>query len=290
MERRQWMWLLAIAAAVATSVYYHLLLINRLEQTSALFIGIPALIAAICVLTPKPRTATGTAVKSVTLFLCIAGAFLGEGFICILMASPLFYLIAVLIGRARDRDTSRGHVLSCVIILAALPLSIEGVLPVLSLARQEAVTAERVIPASSQAVESALSTPPRVNGTLPFYLRLGFPRPVSAALSGTSPGDRYIIRFAGGEGKPGDLVLEVAEHRPGLLSFRALSDTSHVAHWLSWEESKVEWQTVDASHTRVRWTLRYRRLLDPAWYFRPWERYAVRLTAEQLITDAATPR
>ena len=159
MEKRQWMWLLAIAAAVAASVYYHLLLMNRLEQTSALFIGIPALIAAICVLTPKPRTATGTAVKSVTLFLCIAGAFLGEGFICILMASPLFYLIAVLIGRARDRDTSRGHTLSCVIILAALPLSIEGVLPVLSLARQEAVTVERVIPASSQAVDRLFPLP-----------------------------------------------------------------------------------------------------------------------------------
>jgi hypothetical protein len=69
-----------------------------------------------------------------------------------------------------------------------------------------------------------------------------------------------------------------------------VSDTSHVAHWLKWEESTVEWFAVDSTHTRVQWTLRYRRLLDPAWYFAPWERYAAGLTADQLIQDAATPR
>jgi hypothetical protein len=41
--------------------------------------------------------------------------------------------------------------------------------------------------------------------------------------------------------------------------------------------------------TRVTWTLRYRRGLDPAWYFGPWERYAVRLAAAYLIESVATP-
>lgn len=179
---------------------------------------------------------------------------------------------------------------SCVAILIAIPLSSEGTRPALSFAREEVVIAERVIPASPQQVEASLSSAPRLNGALPLYLRLGFPRPVSVTISGTAPGDTYRVHFAGGEGKPGDLVLQVAEHRAGLVSFRAVSDTSHVAHWLKWEQSTIEWQEVDASHTHVRWTLRYRRLLDPAWYFRPWDRYAVHLTAEQLITDVATPR
>jgi uncharacterized membrane protein len=290
MEKRQWIWLLVIAAAVAASVYYHLLVSQRLEQTSALFIGIPALIAAICVLTPKPQSATGTALKSVTLFLCIAGAFLGEGFICIIMAAPIFYLVAILIGRARDRESKSAQVLCSLLILAAIPMSTEGVKSDLSFAREEVVSVESVIAGTSDQVEAALAATPRLNGELPFYLRLGFPRPASVNNSGLAPGMRYSIHFAGGEGKPGDLVLEVTDHRPGRLSFRALSDNSHVAHWLKWEESSVEWSALDATHTRVTWTLRYRRLLDPAWYFRPWERYAVRLTAEQLIQDAATPR
>lgn len=287
-KKQQWIWLLIIIAAAAASLYYRLLTSNQLEQTSALFIGIPALIAAICVMTPKPDSATGTAVKSVTLFIGISGILLGEGFICILMAAPLFYLVAVIIGELRDRK--RGQMLSCVAILLAIPMSSEGTRPALSFAREEVVSAERVIPASPQQVEAALSSMPRLNGELPFYLRLGFPRPVSVMANGTAPGETYRIHFAGGEGKPGDLVLQVAEHRAGVMSFRVVSDTSHVAHWLKWEQSTVEWQQVDVSHTRVRWTLRYRRLLDPAWYFRPWERYAVHLTAAQLITDAATPR
>src|SRR4051794_16468700 len=103
MDKRKVGWLIAIAAAAAASVFYHVLLTHRLEQTSALFIGIPALIAAICVLTPEPKSATGTAMKSITLFLCIAGAFLGEGFICIIMAAPLFYMVGLIFGIAEDR-------------------------------------------------------------------------------------------------------------------------------------------------------------------------------------------
>lgn len=294
MEKRQITWLIAIAGAVAGSVFYHVLLMHRLEQTSLLFIGIPALIAAICVLTPQPQSATGTAVKSLTLFLCIAGAFLGEGFICLLMAAPLFYLIAIVIGisadRSRKKNSAGGQVISCLLLFALIPMSSEGVKPGFSLPREETVSAERIVTARPQQIESTLAAPPRTNGDLPIYLRLGFPRPVSATGTGLNLGARRVIHFAGGEGQPGDLVLEVAEHAENRVRFRVLSDTSHVAHWLLWENSEVEWNAIDASHTRVRWTLRYRRLLDPAWYFGPNERYAARLTAAQLIQDAATPR
>ena len=138
------------------------------------------------------------------------------------------------------------------------------------------MSAERVLAATPDQVNATLADPPRINGTLPLYLRMGFPRPVNAIIEGTGVGARETIHFAGGEGKPGDLVLEVTERTDSRLRWRSISDTSHVAHWLKWEESKVEWTAVDASHTRVRWTLRYRRLLDPAWYFAPWERYAPR--------------
>jgi len=295
MEKRQLIWLTVIAAAVAASVYYHVLLMNRLEQTSALFIGIPALIAAICVLTPKPQSATGTALKSVTLFLCLAGALLGEGFICILMVAPIFYFFAIIVGLTEDRGRrnkakNSAHVLSCLLLLGLVPMSTEGVRPSLSFPREEAVSVERIVQSSPQQVEVALAAPPRLDGRLPLYLRLGFPRPVRVTGTTLEPGSNHVIHFAGGEGKPGDLVLTVTEHQPGFLRFHAIADSSHVAHWLAWEESEIEWTGLDASHTRVRWTLRYRRLLDPAWYFGPWERYAVRLTAAQLIEDAATPR
>jgi hypothetical protein len=39
----------------------------------------------------------------------------------------------------------------------------------------------------------------------------------------------------------------------------------------------------------VTWSLRYRRMLDPAWYFGPMQRYANQLTAGYLIDTLATP-
>ena len=98
-----------------------------------------------------------------------------------------------------------------------------------------------------------------------------------------------MIHFAGGEGRPGDLVMQVAESEPGHIRFVAQSDNSKIAHWLTWRSSEVRWNAVDADHTEVSWTLNFRRDLDPAWYFRPWERYAVRLAAEYLIENNAVP-
>ncbi len=103
------------------------------------------------------------------------------------------------------------------------------------------------------------------------------------------PGDLRSVHFAGGEGHPGDLVLRVVESGAGNARFEVVSDKSKIAHWLDWEYSDVTWHPIDANRTQVEWTVGYRRLLDPAWYFRPWERYAVRVSADYLIRANATP-
>ncbi len=168
-------------------------------------------------------------------------------------------------------------------------MSFEGTRPALSFPREETVRAESIVDAPAADVERALAASPRVDLPLPFYLRLGFPRPVEARGEGLRKGDLRRIHFAGGEGAPGDLMLEVSEAAPGHVHFRAVSDRSKVAHWLAWEACEVEWAAMGLRRTRVVWTLHFRRALDPAWYFRPWERYAARLAAEYLIRANATP-
>jgi hypothetical protein len=93
----------------------------------------------------------------------------------------------------------------------------------------------------------------------------------------------------GMEARTGDLTLDLEEARAGLMRWRAVSDTSHMTHFLRFRESVVAWEPIDAQTTRVTWTLRYERDLDPAWYFGPMERYAARLAAEYLIDAVATP-
>jgi hypothetical protein len=280
-------------AITAGCLLYRILVLKRLEQTALLFAGIPALLAVIVACTPRAKTLIGGTLKATTFFLLLSGPLLGEGFICILMAAPIFYAVALGIAGTitliqKSAKNRKHNILPCLVLIVILPMTLEGSRPALSFDREEAVTARRVVNATTDEVESALSQSPRTNLSIPFFFK-SFPRPTEAQGQGLRPGDLRRVHFAGGEGHPGDVTLRVVESGPGHARFEAVSDKSKIAHWLTWEYADVKWQRIDASHTQVEWTLGYRRLLDPAWYFRPWERYAVRISADYLIRANATP-
>jgi hypothetical protein len=287
--RAQWGVVILILAVTAASIAYRLLVIGRLEQTSLLFIGIPGLLAIVLATTPKAKTAKGAILRGTTLALLLSGPVLGEGFICIMMAAPLFLLIALVVGLLADRRDSRKPTTLFCLAVVLVPMSIEGTSGRLSFDRSETVRVSRVVRGAPSQVAEALAQVLRTDAPLPAYLRAGFPRPTAAAGSGLAIGAGRSIHFAGGEGHPGDLTLRVEESRDGHVRFTVVSDTSKIAHWLEWKSSDVDWSAVDADHTRVTWTIRFDRRLDPAWYFRPWERYAVHLAADYLIQANATP-
>jgi hypothetical protein len=270
---------------------YRILVHHRLEQTSLLFVGIPATLAILVSLTVKPKSATGVILAVITIALCMSGILLGEGFICILMASPLFYTVGVIIGLLIDYAKKRKQqtTMTCLLLLAFVPISFEGVSPRFSLAREEVVSAERIVNGNPQRVEANMAQSLNIGQPLPMFLRLRFPVPTEAHGSGLHRGDVRVVHFAGGEGNPGDLTVQVKETRTGYVRFETVSDKSKIAHWLTWRSAEFEWQALDSSHTLVRCTVKFRRDLDPAWYFRPWERYAVRLAADYLIRANATP-
>jgi hypothetical protein len=290
-----------IVAVAIGAIAYRVIISHNLQQTAALFIGIPAVLAIVVVFGVSPDSASGIACKAVTIGLLVSLLFLWEGMLCVLMSAPLFYAIAIAISyamrEARDAD-KRGKITlrSCVILLVIVPMSLEGVTEFTTVNRQESVAASQMVAASSDAVERALFEPPRFDRLRPLYLGAGFPSPVATRIEHNSEETRWVIQMRGGEmlltgmePRMGNLTLRLEEARPGLVRWRAISDTSHMTHFLIWREIEVQWHAVDASTTRVTWTLRYLRGLDPAWYFGPMERYAARLAAGYLIDSVATP-
>ena len=203
----RWTLIFLILAVSAGTVMYKLTVREHLEQTSLLFVGIPAILAIILALTPKAKTALGAILKGLTVALLLSAPLLGEGFICIVMASPIFYGVGILIGVLVDENRKyRQTTLSC-LVLVLLPMSIEGGSPVLSFNREETVQASRIINASAEQVELAISRSPHTDLPLPLYLRMGFPRPTEAKGEGLQVGAPRSIRFAGGETRPSDLHL-----------------------------------------------------------------------------------
>jgi hypothetical protein len=284
-----WVVALVVASACGAALYWWSIH-EHLGQSSAMFIGVPAVLAILLAMTPKAKTVKGGIVKGITLALLIVAPLLGEGYLCILMASPLFYALGILVGGAVDIDRrKRSKTLSCV-ALVLLPMCLEGTTPELSLNRHETVEAVKAVDGSADAVTQMLSLSPRVDTALPGFLRIGFPRPLEAHGEGLEVGAMRTIHFAGAEGDPpGDLVMRVAERRPGYVRFETVSDGSKLTQWIRWTSSEVEWKQVDAGRTEVKWRIHFDRQLDPAWYFTPWERFAVKDAAGYLIEANARP-
>ena len=111
----QWGLAAFVVVGAVGSIAYRVIHDLRFEQTSALFIGLPALLAIGLALSPPPKTASGIVMKGITFFLLLSGALLAEGFICIIMAAPIFYFVGFLISvpidwyirRAKNRSPAR---------------------------------------------------------------------------------------------------------------------------------------------------------------------------------------
>ena len=280
--------MLALAGVVAVgSAAYRLIVHHHLEQTSVLFIGLPTLLAMLLVIAPPAKTMVGGVMKGIAFMLLLSGPLLGEGFVCILMASPIFLLVGLVVAViAQNAKRDRGLAVRCC-LLVLLPMSLEGTSDRLSFGRSERVEATAVVAGSESEVRERMARSPRVALGLPVYLKMGFPRPEWAVGDGLAVGDLRTIHFVGGEGMPGDLVMRVTGATVRSARFEVASDGCEgmhsLGHWVKLRESEVRWEAVDAGHTRVTWAIAYDRKLDPAWYFGPWERYGVGLAARYLI-------
>ena len=287
---------LILALALGT-LGYRAIMGAGLDQTAALFVGLPAMLAIVVATGQPARTVTGLILRVMTIGLLLSGIVLGETLVCLVVASPLVYFIGIMIGvpidnsrRRKGRGQSSGGPMAVVgLVLLA---SIEGVFPGFAFPTAGSVTAVRQLEVAPREVAAALAATPRFDAPLPLPLRVGFPRPVAAFGDGLGIGDTRTVTFKGddhyGATHIGDLILEVTERAPGRVVFTVSTDRTRVAQWLRWDRAVVTWRA-SGSGTSVSWRLDYERRLAPAWYFAPVQHVAARVAAAYLIDTLAVP-
>lgn len=279
--------------AAAASVLYRVLVLGNVEQTALMFIGLPTALALILALLPAAKSATGMIMKGITLFLLVLGILFIEGFICILMAAPFFYAIGFIVGIFADQARAKREFekrFRLVVLPVLALMSLEGITGALSFPREDSVTVSRWTALSPAGARDRVGQVPELAlSELPGFLKLGFPAPHGIRGDGLEMGDEWVIHFAGGEGKPGDLTARVVESGLERVVVARVKDTSHIAHWLDWQDAAWAFAP-DGAGTRVTLTMRYRRLLDPAWYFKPFERYGVRRAGEYFLEQILKER
>lgn len=295
---------LAVAGFVTLAVFcalYRLLVFEQAEQTVLLFVGLPAWLGVMVALTPPARSATGVALQIVTLALLLSGVLLGEGFVCILMAAPLFYGIALSIGILVDIGNGRApwstgprathaRPRNLLAVLPALLLLLEERIEGFSFPRDDEVTVTVSVASSPEEVEKTLSQQPKLqNMHLPMYLSLGFPKPVAIEQTGITLGDEMVIHWDIGDVHPRFQRFRVTERGPQRVLLSLVEDSSPIAHWLTWTEKEITWEAAPDGTTRVSWTNRWRRALDPGWYFGPAERLAMRQATSVQLAVTVVP-
>ena len=180
-------WSVKFALTLAACVAILLYLILRgwqLTDTAALYVGLPIILALTIAFTRPARSVTASALKAMTIFLLLSAPILQEGFICILMAAPVFYTITAVVGLIIDSRRKREKRLdtlmdSPIAITLLVLLSLEGTHEYLSFERFNEITETKVVAADVQTVVDQLARSPSFDGDTPLLARL-FPKPVRA--------------------------------------------------------------------------------------------------------------
>jgi hypothetical protein len=294
----QWKLFFAVLVIGCAGLIYGYLRRKGLDQSAALYLGLPLLLALGLSLTPPDKSATGATMKGMAIAMLLAAPVFQEGYICILFASPLFFAVGLIIAAAidwsRKRRDKKGNLQSAFVATAIALMAMEGVTPETSFPREHEVVVSKVVAAPIEAVRTALAEPPVLGKSKPFFLRI-FPYPVSIEGDGLAVGDTRRATFVAYKHIfwnriEGTAVFKVTEASERRIAFELASDTSYVAHYLGWKRSEVELAPAPNGGTLVTWRLSFHRKYDPYWYFGTLQKYAVGLVAEELIDHAATPR
>lgn len=250
---------------------------NRQEflATGIYFVLIPGLLAALVSLIPLSRNQTGMGLfRGTTIGILASAIVLREGFICVLIALPLVLPIAGLAVYS-VRSIRRGRQLMIPLLL--IGLSGEGI--VFHPPTHIDVTRERTVEASWSQVDEIFQRPASLPTIEPLLLRAGFPTPIAVDGDTSRVGDRTVVRFDGG----GRLELVLVERNQRSLTWEVVNDTTPIAGWLALRLVTVEWDDTEwddasdrrADSTELRVAIRFERILAPAFYFDPIERWGV---------------
>ena len=282
-NKKMSLYLVLIIVLIIAHFAFRLLNDIDIEQTSILFVGIPALITLLIVKYAKtPKSAYGVVFLTMTIFLLLSSVLLGEGTICIIMMAPIFYAVAAVIVFLYESFKDSNTTLKVFIILPALLIMGQGH----QIGREAEIKEIKTVQIINGTHNiSNLEKSPNFLKELPRFFKMGFPKPISIEGTGMNIGDYRKIAFESNTKGIGILHLAIDTKTKNSISFKIINDDTHINHWLTWKQIKVSTQTNNNNTTTVTWTSHYRCDLGPSWYFQPIEDYGVNLMNEHLISS-----
>lgn len=265
-----------LLAAMLASLFANFLNDENFTNTGIYFVVIPGLIAIILSLLPFFPTQTGFGVFRATMIAIFASAIVvREGFICVLLASPLIALVVGLITYASRQ--SRKNRTSAVLALPMLLLlgAAEGTL--YEFASTITVEETRQLDISSEDLVASLAEPAVLPEIEPLLFALPFPEPTSFEGSGLELGSTRRIDFSDG----GAIDLEISSVTETSVTWTFVETTTSLDEWMTIHHATASW-TENSNGVELTIEIEFDRELAPAFYFDPVQRWGVGELAEVL--------
>jgi len=172
--------------------------------------------------------------------------------------------------------------------LLIIIVSVEGLTDTTSFPREEVITRTHILNLTPEDIHANLARPVHLDAKRSIFLSI-FPLPdrVDApkfAQGATHKAFFTYRRWGFTNVHKGETHLHMKTVKPLLIETEVTKDTSYFSHYLTVHGTKIEMIPLAGSRTQVSLTIRYRRKLDPAWYFGPLQRRAIGESADYLLT------
>ena len=238
----------------------------------------------------SPARRYGRHLRDATIVMLASSALLFEGFLCVLFFMPIYYLmvtIGFLFSWLADRDGGGGHAGAYAIPVVVVLLATEGLTGATTLPRYKEATYTQVVPGSVESLKANMARPIAFEAKRHWFLWL-FPMPTRVEAGTLKAGDVHRLHFVYRRWfltnvQRGDMAIRIAEVGPSRIRTEIVQNDSYLSHYMKIDGTEVRFRELGGGRTRVSLTVKYHRLLDPAWYFGPMEQFAAEQSARYLI-------
>ena len=276
------------------------LLDSRFANSALLYVAIPFIVSFLLFqFTDKPEKSSIARrylshFRDATIVMLATSAFLFEGFLCVLFFMPIYYLgisIGFLFetipgkGGKHDKNKLRASIIPLIVAVMAM----EGVAPSTTFERQNEVTRVSIVDLSIDELKANMALPIALPKKRALFLSV-FPLPVDVKAGSLNPGDVHKLKFIYKKWfftnfQEGDFDLRIDAVEANEVRTSVVANTSYLAHYLKIKNTRIVFDELSDGRTQISLTIWYDRLLDPAWYFGPMQRYAVEQSGDYFIAS-----
>ncbi len=299
-------WKVLLVVIGVSTLTLRFLLDSQFGTTTLVYILVPFVISVALAFLTKSSESTRyryrylNHMRIMTIVFLATSVLLFEGFICVLMFMPIYYGFATIgfffswLARDKSLDDKGSSDLTNTFKVAAIPVLVlmlvsEGLFSATTVPRPATATLVADTPLSVAELQANMAQPISFESDRHWFLEL-FPMPDSIQAGSLAPGDMHTLHFTYKRWlftntHQGEMHVRIDKVSADHIRTKITRNDSYLGNYMDIDGTDIRFTPKADGGTRVALTIRYDRLLDPAWYFGPMQQLAAKESARLFLSD-----